>query len=472
LRTNCYLHVMNLIHALRQNESLAHLTSDDLKFLEENGEQRKIKKGENLFESGEQADELLFIISGRFRIYMTRNGENREVAMLHPNDLTGVLPYSRMTHAGGTAECREAGEVLAVHREKFREIIVDHSPLAEALVHHMATRIRTFTKLRMQDEKLISLGKLSAGLAHELNNPASAMVRSSEALSNHLKLVPDTFKKVMKSNLDPDELDQVNNWLFSILKNERPTFSLVERNEREDDISDLLEEYGIDDPFELAEECVDFGLTPNDIERLQEQTGEGDFGTVIKWVVNNLSTERMVEEIHTSAERISTLIKSIKEYSHMDRSQDRQDVDINAGLKSTVTMLRHKAKNAQIEIEEKYCESIPHLSGMPGELNQVWTNIIDNALDAMDGGGTLGIKTDWKEPSVYIHISDTGTGIPEDIQNQIFDPFFTTKSVGKGTGLGLDIVNKIIARHKGRIDLNSKPGKTEFTIVLPAVEAI
>lgn len=463
---------MNLIDALRQNESLAHLSSDDLKYLVENGERRIIKKGENLFEAGEAADELLFIISGRFRIYMTRNGENREVAMLHPNDLTGVLPYSRMTHAGGTAECRESGEVLAIHRNKFREIIVDHSPLAEALVHHMATRIRTFTKLRMQDEKLISLGKLSAGLAHELNNPASAMVRSSEELVKHLKLLPDGFKQVMNSNLDPQKVDLVNDWLFKILECERPTLTLTERSDREDEIADLLEEYDVDDPYEMAEEVVDFGLSAKDVEMLREHTGDGDFATVLSWVVNNLSTERMVEEIHTSAERISTLIKSIKEYSHMDRSQDRQDVDINAGLKSTVTMLRHKAKNAQIEIEEKYCETIPHLSGMPGELNQVWTNIIDNALDAMEGGGTLGIETDWKEPSVYIRISDTGTGISEEIQNQIFDPFFTTKSVGKGTGLGLDIVNKIIARHKGRIDLASKPGKTEFTIVLPAVEAI
>jgi len=463
---------MDLIEAFRKNESLAHLEDADLAYLIDHGQRKLFKKGDLIFKKGEPADELLFILSGRFRIFMTRNGENREVAMLQPFDITGVLPYSRMTHAQGSAECREAGEIFALHRSHFREIIVNHQPLAEALVHHMATRIRTFTKLRMQDEKLISLGKLSAGLAHELNNPASAMVRSSEALSNHLKLLPDSFKRVMKSNLDPEKVDRVNDWLFSILKNERATLSLMERSEREDAIADLLEEYGVDDPFELAEECVDFGLSPEDIKRLHDQTGEGDFATVINWVVNNLSTERMVEEIHTSAERISTLVKSIKEYSHMDRSQDRQDVDINAGLKSTITMLRHKAKQAQVEVEEDYCESIPHLSGMPGELNQVWTNIIDNAIDAMEGGGKLNIITDWVEPNVGVRISDTGAGIPEDIQNQIFDPFFTTKSVGKGTGLGLDIVNKIVARHNGRIDLDSKPGSTTFTITLPAVEAI
>jgi signal transduction histidine kinase len=463
---------MNLIGEFRKNESLQNIDDKHLQFLVDHGEVRSYKKGDFIFKAGDPADELLYVLSGRFRLFFTQNGQTREVAMLTPFELTGLLPYSRMTHAQGSAECREDAELFAMHRKHFREMIVNHEQLAETLVHHMASRIRSFTKLRMQDEKLISLGKLSAGLAHELNNPASAMVRSSEELFKHLKLLPDSFKQVMKSNLDPDKVDQATDWLFTILDNERPSLTLMQRNDREDEISDLLEDYGVEDPYELAEECVDYGLCADDIKHLHQLTGEGDFNTVIHWVVNNLSTERMVEEIHTSAERISTLIGSIKEYSHMDRSQDRQDVDINAGLKSTITMLRHKAKNGQIQIEEEYCDSIPHISGLPGELNQVWTNIIDNALDAMEGGGNLKIKTDWVEPNVCIKISDTGSGIPEEIQSQIFDPFFTTKSVGKGTGLGLDIVNKIVARHTGRIDLKSKPGHTEFTITLPAVEAI
>lgn len=463
---------MNLIQAFRKNESLHGIADEHLQFLVDHGEVRSYRKGNFIFKAGDPADEFIYVLSGRFRLFLTKNGQTREVAMLTPYEISGLLPYSRMTHAQGNAECREDAQLFTLHRQHFREIIVNHEPLAEALVHHMASRIRDFTKLRMQDEKLISLGKLSAGLAHELNNPASAMVRSSEELFKHLKLLPESFKQVMKSNLDPAKVDETTEWLFTILENKRPSLTLMQRNEREDAIFDLLEGYGIEDAYELAEECVDYGLCAEDIERLHDLTGEGDFHTVIRWVVNNLSTERMVEEIHTSAERISTLIGSIKEYSHMDRSQDRQAVDINAGLRSTITMLRHKAKQGQILIEEEFCDSIPHLSGLPGELNQVWTNIIDNALDAMDGGGTLSIRTDWVEPNVCIKIADTGSGIPEEIQSQIFDPFFTTKSVGKGTGLGLDIVNKIIARHSGRIDLKSKPGHTEFTITLPAVEAI
>lgn len=463
---------MNLIQSFKQSETLSHLEEEELQYLVDHGEVRSYAKGDYLFKAGEKADEFLFILTGKFRIFLTQNGKTREVALLTPHEITGVLPYSRMTHAQGSAVCLEAAEVFAMHRDHFRAIIVHHEPLAAALVHHMATRIRTFTKLRMQDEKLISLGKLSAGLAHELNNPASAMVRSSEALSKHLKLLPDGFKRVMKSKLDPEVVDRVNDWLFELIEKDRPRLSLSERNAREDEVIDFLEENDFEDPYELSEDIVDFGLTVEQLERLKEESGE-DFETVLIWVVNNLNTERMVQEINTSAKRISELITSIKKYSHMDRDADRQAVDISEGLKSTLTMLRHKAKQASVEIEENYHETIPMISALPGELNQVWTNLIDNAIDAMEeSGGLLTVTTLWEEPYVVVTITDTGTGIPEEIQAQIFDPFFTTKQVGKGTGLGLDIVNKIIARHKGRIELQSKPGNTEFRISLPAVDAI
>jgi len=463
---------MNLIQAFKQSESLSHLAEPELQYIVDHGEVRSYTKGDYLFQAGEKADEFLFVLSGKFRIFLTQNGKTREVALLTPFEITGVLPYSRMTHAQGSAVCLEAAEVFAMHRDHFREIIVDHEPLAAALVHHMATRIRTFTKLRMQDEKLISLGKLSAGLAHELNNPAGAMVRSSEALSKHLKLLPEGFKRVMKSKLDPDVVDRVNDWLFELIEKERPRLNLAERNSREDELVEFLEKNDFEDPYELSEDLVDFGLSDEDLQKLKEQTGE-DFETVLIWVVNNLNTERMVEEINTSAKRISELITSIKKYSHMDRDADRQAVDISEGLKSTLTMLRHKAKQVSVEVEESYDEPIPMISALPGELNQVWTNLIDNALDAMEEkGGTLRVTTRWDEPYVIATISDTGSGIPDEIQAQIFDPFFTTKEVGKGTGLGLDIANKIIARHKGKIDLQSKPGNTEFRISLPAVDSI
>jgi len=463
----------NLLQAFQLSDTLKDLDKSQLQFLIDRGEVISFKKGDFLFEKDKPADFLIYVISGRFRIYLMQNNQKREVATLEPGNITGVLPYSRMTHATGFAQALEASEILQLHKDHFKEMIIDFHPLAEALVHHMATRIRDFTKMRMQDEKLISLGKLSAGLAHELNNPASAMVRSSEALSKHLKLLPDGFKRVMKSNLDPNVVDEVNDWLFDLLKEDSKQLTLMDRNKKEDELIDYLEELELENAFELAEELVEYGIEIDKVKELQDKIGNGDFETILTWVANNINTERMVEEINTSAQRIAELISSIKEYSHMDRSKDRQAVDVNHGIHSTLTMLKHKIKKSNIEVETDLSEVIPAVSGFPGELNQVWTNLIDNAIDAMsEKGGTLSIKTEWCEPLVAVEIGDTGSGIPEEIQGQIFDPFFTTKEVGKGTGLGLDIVSRIITRHRASIDLNSKPGKTTFRILLPATEEI
>jgi len=463
----------NLLEAFQLSDTLNKLDKGQLQFLIDRGEVISFKKGDFLFEKDKPADYLIYIISGRFRIYLIQNSQKREVATLLPGNITGVLPYSRMTHASGYAQALESSKIFQLHKDHFREMIVDYHPLAEALVHHMATRIRDFTKMRMQDEKLISLGKLSAGLAHELNNPASAMVRSSEELGKHLKLLPDGFKRVMKSNLDPDVVDEVNDWLFDLLKEESKQMSLMDRNKKEDELIDYLDELELEKAFELGEELVEFGIELDQIKSLHSKIGDGDFETVLSWVTNNISTERMVEEINTSAQRIAELIGSIKEYSHMDRSKDRQSVDVNHGISSTLTMLKYKIKKSKIQVEAELSETIPQVTGFPGELNQIWTNLLDNAIDAMgDEGGVLSIKTEWCDPYVAIEIGDTGSGIPEEIQGQIFDPFFTTKEVGKGTGLGLDIVSKIIGRHRASIELNSKPGKTIFRILLPATEEI
>jgi signal transduction histidine kinase len=209
-------------------------------------------------------------------------------------------------------------------------------------------------------------------------------------------------------------------------------------------------------------------MNTGDVERLHSITGPVDFSPTLHWIVDNLTTEKSVKEINASAMRIAELIGSIKEYSHMDRTKDRQAVDVNHGLQSTLKMLAHKARANKVEVDLALSEELPELSGFPGELNQVWTNLIDNALDAMETtGGILKVETAFCDPRVEITITDTGVGIPEEMKNKIFDPFFTTKSIGKGTGLGLDIANKIILQHKGRVEVESQPGNTRFKLSLP-----
>jgi signal transduction histidine kinase len=336
----------------------------------------------------------------------------------------------------------------------------------------MTSRVREFTQLQQQNEKMMALGKLSAGLAHELNNPAAAIVRSSESLKNHLQLLPRTFKDVIAIRMTDEQVDAVNNRLFEKLKNfdrSGNTLSLMERASCEDDLTDWFDDHGIENALEIAENFVEFGFNEDDFDFFVEHIPEKDLQPVIRWINNNLVTEKMVADIHDAAERIGNLVASVKNFTHMDRSPDKQLADLHSGIRNTLTMLNHKVKKAKIEYKEDFDLSIPPVKILVSELNQVWTNLIDNALDALEKNEnpTLTIKTKAENGFIKVHIIDNGPGIPKDIQSKIFDPFFTTKEMGKGTGLGLDVVNRIVAQHNGKVTLNSGPGNTDFEVCIP-----
>ncbi len=433
-----------------------------------NGEVTEYKEGDILFQSGSPTDHLIIIESGEFRLSLSSNNEVRFVGELVPKMVTGVLPYSRMTHASGLAIAKEPSRILTLHRDKFPEMIREHYELTAALVHQMTDRARRFTTSQLQNEKLMSLGKLSAGLAHELNNPASAIVRSAQALQKHLQLVPESFKMVMTIDATEAQVDAVNDLLFNKIEQGEKEMSLMERTELEDDLADWLEDHGVEDGYEIAGTLVGFSFTIEELEGVTEEIPETHFAGVIKWINDNLTTDKMVGEIAEAAARIAELVKSVKGYTHMDRAKDMQKFDIHPGLTSTLTMLKHKIKQNQIEVVKDFCQELNPVMGLPGEINQVFTNIIDNALDAMEKeGGTLTIRT-WNDGNfARIDIQDSGPGIPEDILGRIFDPFFTTKEMGKGTGMGLDVVNKIVTKHKGMISAKSEPGKTVFELCFP-----
>ena len=264
-----------------------------------------------------------------------------------------------MTHQTGSAVAMDHSEVFAVHLEHFSEMIQEKPILTEALVHHMASRIRNCTAMCAQNEKLISLGKLSAGLAHELNNPASAMVSTSEALLKHLRLVPEVFKGVMTAKIEPELVDYLNTWLFDIIDNPRPKVNLFERTKAEDQLTDWLDDQNFEDSMDLAEVLVDYQVLTSDVEKMQAITGEEGFQTTLRWIANNLATEKLVGDIRDSAHRRAGLIWSLKDYNHMDRVQDRQPVDINAGIRSTLRTLGRKIKSGKIEVEEHLHEGLP-----------------------------------------------------------------------------------------------------------------
>jgi signal transduction histidine kinase len=243
----------------------------------------------------------------------------------------------------------------------------------------------------------------------------------------------------------------------------------LERKALEDQLNDWLEDNNVDD--DCAETFATFGLTTEDLQSIRNTVSPLTFRPLLAWLANCLEAESAVHEIETSAKRISELVQSVKSYTRMDQIADMQDVQINEGIRNTLTMLAYKARQNNVAVHEELAENLPLISGFPGELNQVWTNVIDNAIDAMKSGGELTIRSFADGGSVVFRATDSGPGIPPDNLERIFDPFFTTKDVGEGTGVGLDLVQKVVQIHKGKIDVTSRPGNTQFKISFPGIKA-
>ncbi len=450
---------------------LGKVAEQELQFLIDKAKCYTLKQDEFLFKKGDASDHMTLILTGKLKIYTLQNEKQRALFELEPGDITGLLPYSRLTHAQGYGQALEDSEVLSFHRNDMPEMIRNHYGLTEALVHHMSSRIREFTTFQQQNEKMMALGKLSAGLAHELNNPASAIVRSSKELQKHLAQQPDSFKKVISIRMEEQEVDAVNEILFNRLsKPPSGRQTLMQRQNQEDELTDCLEDLEVRDPEEVAENLVEFGFSCEEVEDIHHKTGDAHFSPVMHWINNNLITEKMVRDIEEAASRIATLVSSVKTFTHMDRSPEKIAANIHEGIENTLVMLNHKVKNSQVKIERHFDEDLPHPKIYVSELNQVWTNLIDNALDALSAieDSTLTIETAHDRDFVRVKIQDNGPGIPEDVAAQVFDPFFTTKDIGKGTGLGLDVAQKIVEKHNGTLKLlESKPGHTVFEVCIP-----
>jgi signal transduction histidine kinase len=319
-----------------------------------------------------------------------------------------------------------------------------------------------------QSEKLATLGKLSAGIAHELNNPASAAVRGAEQLKNNISDLQKTQFKLGKLSLSDEQLVKVKalNEMFYEKSKQPNELDPLTRSDLENEMEDWLEGKGLNNCWELASTIVNTGFTKEELNNLTRIFTNEQFPVVVSSVGNNFITDSLTEEIKQSAERITQIVQALKSYTYLDQAPV-QSVDIHEGLNSTLVMLRSRLKKG-ISVKREYSENLPRIQAYGSELNQVWTNILDNAVDAMNENGRITIKTYKENQHLVVEIKDSGPGIPEDIQSKIFDPFYTTKPVGKGTGMGLNISHNIIVqKHKGEIKVKSKPGETCFQIKLP-----
>lgn len=319
-----------------------------------------------------------------------------------------------------------------------------------------------------QNEKLVTLGKLSAGVAHELNNPASAVQRGSIHLRDSFVQLEKTSMQMMQLQLEASQFDVIEAQIQIIQQHATQALDLepLMRSDREYEIETWLDERGIGNGWELAPMLVNSGYSCPDLAGLSENFSPEEFPIVATLLSYSYATYSVLEEIHQGSERVAEIVKSLKSYSYLDQAPT-QSIDIHEGLNDTLIMLGSKLKQG-VQVRREYATDLPNIEAFGSELNQVWTNLIDNAIGAMDGQGEITIKTHRTETCVIVEVADTGSGIPEDIQAKIFDPFFTTKPPGEGTGLGLNIsYNIIVQKHKGRISVDSKPGETCFEVKLP-----
>ena len=458
---------MQFTSQLQQFETLSAVPILQLQWLEACCELHQYSDGEFIGIQGEKITGPHFVLEGQVVLFMKQGNEKREISNLSQGSIFGYLPYSRSSVASLSAQANGSLKLLSFDNSRIREMIQDHFELTQALVHHMNNRVRDFTTLQQQNDKMAALGKLAAGLAHEMNNPASAIVSDALSLRNHLRMEPKAFKELTALHLEFSQVDGANEVLLKIMSSySQGNLSLKDRTKREEKIADWLDAEKIDNAEEMSEIFSDFNVSFEDLDSFRKFIPQHARNTVFNWILNVLVTEKMVLDIQVSSERIAELIKSVKIYTHMDRGTEKISTDIHNGIRNTISILGHKFRRENVELTESFDETLQPVKAYAGELNQVWTNILDNALDSLEGmkNGKINITTEKDREFVKVIITDNGPGIPESIMNNIFDPFFTTKEIGKGTGMGLETVQRIVLKHKGSIKVASVPGETRFTI--------
>ncbi|WP_346320085.1 ATP-binding protein [Chitinophaga sp. YIM B06452] len=454
---------------LQEFNILKDVPENQLQWLIEHCEREKRDEGEFIYKPDIPLRGIHFIIQGTIEFYRLQNGNKQVIAEIGSRQVTGLLPFSRANLSLGFTMCKTDVDMLVLPKPLIKTMVELHYELTQVLVMAMITRVRELTAAAQQNEKMMALGKLAAGLAHELNNPAAAIVRGSSTLKQHLQLFPETFKKLISVTMTEEQVNLVSSKMMEAIHREKQHIGLMDRSAREDEISDWLYDHDVKDPCDIPENFTEFGIGIKDLDEFAAQIPAEYLQIVLIWINNNLTTERMVADIQEASQRISELVKSVKIFTHMDGGADKQYIDIHTGIRNTLVMMQHKLRKGNITVVEEFDETLPKVHALAGELNQVWTNLIDNSIDAMEpsGKGTITIRTERDKEFVKATVTDDGPGIPPEHLTRVFDPFFTTKEIGKGTGLGLDVVMMIIKQHHGTVKVASEPGRTEFTICFP-----
>jgi signal transduction histidine kinase len=449
--------------------AFADLPEDQIAWFLSQAQELNLKAGDIYARQGDPADAMFVILGGQLQGRGELGGETF-VFDLEPGDVTGLLPFSRMKVFTVSGRAVTDSHALRFPATQFPELVQKMPVLTQRLVGMMSDRIRETTRMEQQRDRLASLGKLSAGLAHELNNPASAAKRAASQLRHILKKIRDASLELGRRDLTPAQKSEIEKLESSFTQSDVVPPDALTMSDLEDQIDSLLRSHGQNDLWMLAAGLARRNIQPAVVESLFASLDAVTARAALVRIAASVEIASLVHEIESSTSRISDLVGAIKEYTYMDQSPV-QNVDVVRSLETTLTILNHKLKRGVV-VQRDY-QPIPLLVNSFGsELNQVWTNLIDNAIDAMHGRGELRVRTYRDADCVVVEIGDDGPGIPSEVQPHIFEPFFTTKGVGQGTGLGLDTVQRIVKKHRGNIQVNSTPGDTRFQVWLPLSETL
>ena len=458
----------DLVDRLAQHTTLGAAPREELAWLVSHGSFRQLNTGDVLTPKGVRPEGLFIVLSGRIAIFIDRGAGLNKIMEWREGDVAGMLPYSRLVGPPGDSVVQEPSAILAVHGDHLRDMIRECYEVTAILVHIMLDRVRVFTSSGLHDEKMVSLGKLSAGLAHELNNPASAIERSAAQLLDRLDDAERAARSLGASLTGPQlaAVDAIReSWASTHIHGVR---SPIEQAEREEAIADWLVDHGLDGA--MAEMLADTSATVESLDLLARAVDEPALNVVLRWAAAGSLVRSLASEIQDAAMRISGVVTAIKGFTHMDQATVAEPVDLVEGLRNTVTVLKSKARLKAAAVVIDVEGDLPRVRGFVGELNQIWANLIDNALDAVAEAGRVEVVARRERQRVVVRIVDNGSGVPAEIRARIFDPFFTTKPVGAGTGLGLDIVRRLVRHNDGEISVESEPGRTEFRVALPLAD--
>ncbi|RSK48078.1 sensor histidine kinase [Hymenobacter rigui] len=445
--------------------TFAGLPPETLDWLLANGEQRCFEPGEIVARPGDEAEYMMAILAGGLQFYTLHNGNREPAFRIETGQVSGVLPYSRLRVIRGESVAVGETWLYMLHRSKFPELEQTSPELVQRLVSLMSDRARQEARAQERDDKLRALGKLSAGLAHELNNPAAAIMRASERLNCNLQARPGLLQELVRHCPSPEALAELTRLAAAPVT---PTFSsALDRADAEDELSNWLEDQGVPDGYQLAAGLLDAGITLPVLTAALAAWAAEARPAALAWLEGQLTGLRLVHDVQEAGSRITTLVTNVKTYSHMDRGQDFAPLDIHTGLESTLNMLGYSLRAKNLRVVREYASDLPQVRGQVSSLNQVWTNLLDNAIDALPGGGEITLRTRREDDFVRVFIIDNGPGIPPEVLPRILEPFFTTKPAGEGSGLGLDIALRIVEQHGGHLEIQSEPGHTEFGVWLP-----